>query len=416
MRHLTPARFLPACLLLALLLLAVSGAATQEANKPRARPTLKDVFLDLPVEATGTWLDIDRGAKVVIRQNGSTVMARYADGYVCRRGDAAPVRAQDSFKASLSTSDRMLTGDRTVCDWRTPANGRTPIGTVIWRPMKLGLSPDGARLAGKVCRASTPTDVEYKALYSRIEVRLRAFIPSPAVGLPGTAKIPHFSIHGGDDRGFAYSNGTDRLFQSIIVTADPAVPRPNLAIPVRDFGYTTQYSNRQGIQNSDPSWWWRLKPGEEPLFKKRQQVTDKNNVVTVSRVDNHTVRVTFAVQAHLKAPEPQETLSPTITARINVEIRQKEGDGEYLYRVQGTHDGFPAYELYLDAAPVYRHDPLVRKQTPASLGGAGWGEWTINIPWTRSASNKPTVAGRAWREYVEQTRQTPAIKLQCPAS
>ncbi len=64
-------------------------------------------------------------------------------------------------------------------------------------------------------------------------------------------------------------------------------------------------------------------------------------------------------------------------------------------------------------------DWQVRQQavaSAASLGGAGWGEWTINIPWTRSASNKPTVAGRAWREYVEQTRQAPAIKLQCPAS
>jgi hypothetical protein len=38
------------------------------------------------------------------------------------------------------------------------------------------------------------------------------------------------------------------------------------------------------------------------------------------------------------------------------------------YSLEGDHDGFPAYEVYIGNNRVYEHDPIAAGQTPVSLG------------------------------------------------
>ena len=47
------------------------------------------------------------------------------------------------------------------------------------------------------------------------------------------------------------------------------------------------------------------------------------------------------------------------------------------YSIVGRHDGFPAYEIYINGTRVYAHDPLVTGEGLLSLGGIG--EHVINI-------------------------------------
>ena len=37
------------------------------------------------------------------------------------------------------------------------------------------------------------------------------------------------------------------------------------------------------------------------------------------------------------------------------------------FRLLGDHDGFPWHELFINAIPVYQHDPCLTADTPNSL-------------------------------------------------
>lgn len=50
------------------------------------------------------------------------------------------------------------------------------------------------------------------------------------------------------------------------------------------------------------------------------------------------------------------------------------------YSISGTHDGFPAYEIYINGTRVYQHDPMATGDGPGSLFPPE--EYTISIPLT----------------------------------
>ncbi|MCX6936686.1 MAG: hypothetical protein NTU80_02125, partial [Verrucomicrobia bacterium] len=47
-----------------------------------------------------------------------------------------------------------------------------------------------------------------------------------------------------------------------------------------------------------------------------------------------------------------------------------------LYSLEGSHDGFPAYEVYIGGKRIYEHDPLATGEDVFSLLGSG--EWDVN--------------------------------------
>ena len=226
--------------------------------------------------------------------------------------------------------------------------------------------------------------------FSNIEIRFKTFIPSDAVSI--TSKeiaeiVSLFSIFGGDDRGFSYGSEDYRSLQNVVINIDPNNISPIVGEFERDWGETKEYDSDQGFRvSSKPFWWWEIKENEIPLDKETLLVTGDNNLISVFREDSNTVKVSFELEGgNPLAPEPQ-FLAPTISADFDVFVRKI--NDELFYRIEGEHDGFPAYELYIDEKRVYEHDPEARNQTPFSL--AIDREWEIDTNWENLDFNSET--------------------------
>jgi Ca2+-binding RTX toxin-like protein len=204
--------------------------------------------------------------------------------------------------------------------------------------------------------------------FDEIEISFRAFIPSPLVALGDIIpEIPFFTdVFSGDNRGFEYDSGRERsrAFQSVVVTVDPQRVSPIINTPELKWGQTTRYDSSQAQFDPDkPDWWWIPKDGATPNAKETLQVTNDNNRVVAKRISANEIEVSF----HLDGGNPLALPgTPNINADLKIFIRQQEGK-KAEYRLEGDHDGFPAYELYINRNRVYEHDPVKRNQGPFSL-------------------------------------------------
>lgn len=235
------------------------------------------------------------------------------------------------------------------------------------------------------------------------EVRLKTFIPSPvvAVGFEQIMDIPiQFGAVGmamlgpgggvaadvnlqlwdllgnyvgprvfkGDDRTFDYHSVSYRTFQSIVVCfarspkagfvggvfVGPQSDDPRIGMSLRRFGESAGWRpHKTTWVREHLLWWWELDVPAQPDFgPERLEVTDDNNQVTSDWIDENTIRVEFAIEAS----NPLLATAPAISARLNVTM-EKNGKNVRA-KVDGHHDGFPAYELYINGESHYQHDPV----------------------------------------------------------
>ena len=239
-----------------------------------------------------------------------------------------------------------------------------------------------------------------------------------------------FPVLGGDGRGFDFESKKYRSFQQAFVTADPETDG-KLIEPEKQWGSSSAYFNflAESVQGQ-PFWWWDLENSEtKPLFSDTLQPTTNNNNVITARKGS-TVETDFKLSGAVPFPQPIEisgtfaagvevllnealtalinaipdedlenltgqdgatltkdiveklsrevreslygqiiSIAPRIDADIKVSIRQEAGK-EAQYAVSGKHDGFPAYELYIDGMLAYSHDPVLAGKTPWDLLGA----------------------------------------------
>ena len=232
---------------------------------------------------------------------------------------------------------------------------------------------------------------EDKTDYEDIDIKFKAFIPSEAVSLvpdiitknPRGLPVNPLSlslIFSGDNRSFSY-DGSYRSLQDVTVTADPEKLPVVPGSLVRDFGETKGYFAYQGSQvPGQPFWWWQLNPEEKDKHWRQTslQVTDANNDILVERVAPDTVKTTLKVRAGI----PLLPGAPLIDAKMEVFVRQKEGK-KPEYKINARHDGFPAYELYIDRKLVYSHDPIAK--SPWDLIGDG--DQKISSGWQNAPIN-----------------------------
>ena len=193
---------------------------------------------------------------------------------------------------------------------------------------------------------------------NEIEVKLRGFIPCEAVDYRDIFDAFQDKMFGGDGRSFDADNGTSRFEQVVTITTDMTrEPRVSPKLPW-DVD-TTQYSEEYGeIIAGQPYWCKRLKPNAVSEAK-NQIVPD---MATVSR-NGKIVKTSL----NIDVGNPFAFgLYPNANANIDIYIRQNEGKPTQ-YKINGKHDGFPAYEIYLDDKLVYCHDPLRSGNTPFSL-------------------------------------------------
>lgn len=166
------------------------------------------------IDLSGRWED--NGREVIIRQEGSEVIAEYVEPYpLCDPQDGSePQPYEKDFEATLSGDS--LTGEVTVCNWGESWGSEIGIQQA---DMRLGVSADGDTLTGMY--DSYPDSVEMTVVRLPCGIDSQVDRDVPSEGEPRTAKIDLVVLHatGGPDCNPALSfkggtlNGIVRHFQ-----------------------------------------------------------------------------------------------------------------------------------------------------------------------------------------------------------
>ncbi|HWI69900.1 MAG TPA: hypothetical protein VNS88_16280, partial [Nitrospiraceae bacterium] len=250
----------------------------------------------------------------------------------------------------------------------------------------------GTARSGNRSKASWKLAPLRRRTYKDIEFKLRVFLPPPIlnVGPPVDAN----PFHGGDDRGFSYNEGTHRAQQRVVVSLDPENKVPVIEGPECEFGETTTYFNPLARHApGKPDWWYEPATGFPGTVVHRSRVrrTAKNNNVEVdwqTWVPHPAVKVTCRGSASVpSASAVVATLAPAIDWDIGIFLRLDWEKQKFVFEGNAQHDGFPAYELYLNRKLIYEFDPVLAGTSPYDLGAP-------YVPGAR-VINK-TFAGELW--------------------
>ena len=235
-------------------------------------------------------------------------------------------------------------------------------------------------------------DGDYTVSYSLLPVELvtiNTFIPHNNVEDPRPFNETLFK---GDNRNSGTppratwdENGSHRTQQKFQVIADQAIDSNGLVDNA--FG-----ANADGNGNSDRY----VHIGETKSFDHDTSVDASGNITAAALADTDTgaplmigkatasqTQVQIAetkylspkklqVQCVCVASNPLVDDSPPIDYNIKITIDKAAG----TYSIEGIHDGFPAYEIYINGKRVYQHDPLATGEGLGSLFGDG--EYEIN--------------------------------------
>ena len=201
-----------------------------------------------------------------------------------------------------------------------------------------------------------------------VDVKFRAFIPSPAVWL---AAPGYYDVTGGDKRGYSYNQGTHRAeIHACVRLPSKGVPA-SLKILNRNWGCSTAYRASDSTTVSGfPKWYVALKPGATPAASARQQLTDSNLKIAFggTRGQHDTYALTSkstVLSLHADGRNPLISVAPAINADLSLFLK-REGD-VLRCLVCGDHDGFPAYELYVNGVLIYCYDPIAGGKSPTAL-------------------------------------------------
>jgi len=217
-----------------------------------------------------------------------------------------------------------------------------------------------------------------------LDIRLRVFIPSPAVlvALPGAGDYGYK----GDNRGFSYDTGTSRAEIWIDVSASSEGTRV-ISEKKRSFGQTESY-RADDLESviGKPNWWKRIKRDpflklERPPVDIKTAEVDANTLTVTARAERSALTLfqTTHVLLHVDAANPLVPVAPAINADLDLQLIPSTPGG-ISYSISGTHDGFPAYELYIRKHRVYSYDPVQVGADPTRLGLPPI--ITVEVPWT----------------------------------
>jgi hypothetical protein len=215
---------------------------------------------------------------------------------------------------------------------------------------------------------------------SPIDVRLRLFIPSRAVGINGLNGFD------GDNRDFSYDDGTSRAELWIDALLSTSTNSP-VRIKRRAFGQSAMYRATDLIDVAGKPFWWKavkkdpfLQLEAQPIGIKTQAVTDDTlRVKGYMELSPIQLVPTLHLNFFVNGVNPLQPGAPAIDCELDVLITRSEGI--VSYKVEGKHDGFPAYELYIEKKLVYSYDPVKANASPANLAPVAT-PVLVNIPWT----------------------------------
>jgi hypothetical protein len=197
---------------------------------------------------------------------------------------------------------------------------------------------------------------------NEVEVRFRIFIPAPVVDGPTGA-------FGGDGRGFSATGGSARAdLHARIRLRQDGVPR--VTIISRSWGESTTYESHDVIDvPGKPGWWKDKRNGAVPSERETLTATNDNLNLTVGGTTRDNVEVTASdatvVTFTADGGIPLMRLAPNISANLRLHLK-REG-GQLKAKLLGDHDGFPAYEVYVEGRRLYGYDPVSAGNSPTAL-------------------------------------------------
>ena len=199
-----------------------------------------------------------------------------------------------------------------------------------------------------------------------VEIKYRAFIPSPA--LSG----PFFDNYHGDGRSFSHSSGSSRGELTFLVDVGAGGAVTNLRYTHRDWSPSHSYrSSDTSAVAGKPVWWLNLAAGATPTATASCPTNDDTlrayigapgttrNVLAVA--ENASI-----VSIYMSGNNPIIPGSPAIDADMSVLLR-RTSDGGIEAKAYGSHDGFPAHELYVNQHALLTYDPVAAGKDPTAL-------------------------------------------------
>jgi hypothetical protein len=341
-------------------------------------------------------------------QEVSDLLQKLAEGSVSlaqARAQAGQIRSR---QASGDAADTMTPEERHDHDQVTRNAGPEGHGNLTEQEVREGVRATTPRRPSPPSTEGSEPQAPLPDLRT-LEVRLRGFVKyeiwKPSLGLPmGAANLILAAIRfNGDDRDFSASEGTSRVDLPVTVRInanDMSIVEARL--DRGSFGEAEVYA---GIDlpplvpivaaatehiDGEPDWAEHKKVGAVPLPGATGRLAPTQaNVSAVAQQEGDGVLIRLIVSAQPYFPFTEETLRfvpdaefygvslraalgdlvhaalPDVDADIRITVR-KRSDGELEYEVSGEHDGFPAWELYVNGDAAYQFSPI-DDQAPTAL-------------------------------------------------
>ena len=172
--------------------------------------------------------------------------------------------------------------------------------------------------------------------------------------------------------------GSCRTSQRFYIVADKASGSPNGLVPdaypphsdgfknsdrLVKIGDTNEFHRSSSLDKKlliSAKAWADKKPGA-PYWVALKRASQKELTSSLTYIGNKKVKVF----CRCSATNPLVPSGPAIDYSLTVIIDRDKNE----YSISGSHDGFPAYEIYINGIRVYEHDPFVTGETPMSLLG-----------------------------------------------
>lgn len=301
---------------------------------------------------------------------------------------------------------------RTFCDGHKESSTSTTQPAVMSDlVLRTSLPPVGSEEIGPLVRASEQsrdklvtswrvgTDQVSQTIARRpidkfrdVQIRLRLFIPSPLIYLPRLGSAPSESSAmpaiqatpsprpgiavAGDGRGFSYDQGSHRFQLDGVLRYDSSLSEPLVSYTAA-FGASGTYHGAAVQRPKNKPWWWAdATPGEQlPEPVRHTARVTKKNFSLASGWSGHRMWLRLRLSGTVAADAWEYDLSPAIdleaflfvTYCAEVFPGSIKQPNKPFYELHVEHDGFPAYELYLNRKMVYGYDPVAANSSPINL-------------------------------------------------
>lgn len=210
-----------------------------------------------------------------------------------------------------------------------------------------------------------------------IEVKYRMFIPSPMVA-SGTPGQSFMDAYGADNRGPSYDQGTSRGEVTALVHLNERMGVDRIEYLDRHWSESTEYDyDDTTAVSGKPDWWREKKAGATPKSRGTVRLTADNLKIYAGAPAARNAALMIldgenwgAVTIKASGTDPVAPPgAPAADADITVAFRYL--NGLIQAKIIGTHDGFPAHEVYINGEPIYTHDPVAAGKGPLSMFGVG---------------------------------------------